>query len=472
MAVLRKGFLEGMASPGELSSPHLPHSGARSTSAVVAVSPRTGGRHVVSLPSTMSVQHSDKCHSRGLKRKIDNDDSSSGMPLSKKHAPAIHIAVVAVSPRTGGRHVVSLPSTMSVQHSDKCHSRGLKRKIDNDDSSSGMPLSKKHAPAIQYKETSTSGSAKKGVSCSVEYQIVQHEVLSSTSSKYEILQVLGSGAFGQVVKCMKQDTSEVVAVKILKNHPFLAEQRMNELNILAFLNAEGAYNYNCVKAFESFEHKGHICIVQEMLGQSLYDFLEQRQFRPLALRHVRYILEQLATALMKLKNLGLIHGDLKPENIMLVDPVRQPYKIKVIDFGLAFQYSTAEHPAYLQPRFYRAPEIILGVPNWEAIDMWSVGCIIAELFLGYPLYPGASEYDQIRYITDTQGVPEESLLNQGKKTGLYFCKTLDSAHPQWRLKTPEEYVAGAVGAKPPTETRKYIFHCLDCITATLQALSR
>lgn len=97
--------------------------------------------------------------------------------------------------------------------------------------------------------------------------------------------------------------------------------------------------------------------------------------------------------------LGLIHADLKPENIMLVDPARQPYRVKVIDFGSASHVSKAVCNTYLQSRYYRAPEIILGLPFSEAIDMWSLGCVIAELFLGWPLYPGSSEYDQVSGVS-------------------------------------------------------------------------
>ena len=80
---------------------------------------------------------------------------------------------------------------------------------------------------------------------------------------------------------------------------------------------------------------------------------------------------------------------------MLLDPVRQPYRVKVIDFGSASHVSKAVCNTYLQSRYYRAPEIILGLPFCEAIDMWSLGCVVAELFLGWPLYPGSSEYDQV-----------------------------------------------------------------------------
>uniref|UniRef100_A0A182SLF6 non-specific serine/threonine protein kinase n=1 Tax=Anopheles maculatus TaxID=74869 RepID=A0A182SLF6_9DIPT len=170
---------------------------------------------------------------------------------------------------------------------------------------------------------------------------------------------------------------------------------------------------------------------------------------------------QVLTALLKLKQLGLIHADLKPENIMLVDPNRQPYRVKVIDFGSASHVSKTVCNTYLQSRYYRAPEIILGLPFCEAIDMWSLGCVVAELFLGWPLYPGSSEYDQIRYISQTQGLPTEHMLNSASKTAKFFYRDVDSTYPFWRLKTPEEHEAETNNKSK--EARKYIFNCLDDI---------
>lgn len=292
-----------------------------------------------------------------------------------------------------------------------------------------------------------------------DYQLVQHEILCSVSSSYEVLEFLGRGTFGQVAKCWKRGTNEIVAIKILKNHPSYARQGQIEVSILNRLSAENADEYNFVRSYECFQHKGHTCLVFEMLEQNLYDFLKHSKFSPLPLRHIRPILQQVATALMKLKSLGLIHADLKPENIMLVDPIRQPYRVKVIDFGSASHVSKAVCSTYLQSRYYRAPEIILGLPFCEAIDMWSLGCVIAELFLGWPLYPGASEYDQIRYISQTQGLPAEYLLSAGTKTTRFFHRGPDSSYPLWRLKTPSEHEA-EMGIKSK-EARKYIFNCLD-----------
>ncbi|XP_065343539.1 homeodomain-interacting protein kinase 2 isoform X2 [Cloeon dipterum] len=294
-----------------------------------------------------------------------------------------------------------------------------------------------------------------------DYQLVQHEVLYSMTNQYEVLEFLGRGTFGQVVKCWKKGTSEIVAIKILKNHPSYARQGQIEVSILSRLSQENADEFNFVRAYECFQHKSHTCLVFEMLEQNLYDFLKQNKFSPLPLKFIRPILQQVLTALLKLKQLGLIHADLKPENIMLVDPARQPYRVKVIDFGSASHVSKAVCNTYLQSRYYRAPEIILGLPFCEAIDMWSLGCVVAELFLGWPLYPGSSEYDQIRYISQTQGLPTEHMLNSASKTTKFFYRDMDSTYPFWRLKTPEEHEA-ETGIKSK-EARKYIFNCIDDI---------
>ncbi|XP_039508380.1 homeodomain-interacting protein kinase 1 isoform X3 [Pimephales promelas] len=292
-----------------------------------------------------------------------------------------------------------------------------------------------------------------------DYQLVQHEILCSVSNSYEVLEFLGRGTFGQVAKCWKRGTNEIMAIKILKNHPSYARQGQIEVSILSRLSTENADEFNFVRSYECFQHKNHTCLVFEMLEQNLYDFLKHSKFSPLLLKCIRPVLQQVSTALMKLKSLGLIHADLKPENIMLVDPIRQPYRVKVIDFGSASHVSKAVCSTYLQSRYYRAPEIILGLPFCEAIDMWSLGCVIAELFLGWPLYPGASEYDQIRYISQTQGLPAEYLLSAGTKTSRFFHRGPDSSYPLWRLKTTAEHET-EFGIKSK-EARKYIFNCLD-----------
>ncbi|KAL5006844.1 hypothetical protein ScPMuIL_015650 [Solemya velum] len=344
--------------------------------------------------------------------------------------------------------------------------RGIKRKSHNLDAP--MQLTEAHPVSSEddnpktttAKTTTTTSKNTNSSNSEGDYQLVQHEVLYSMTNAYEVLEFLGRGTFGQVVKCWKKGTNEIVAIKILKNHPSYVRQGQIEVNILYRLSQENADEFNFVRSYECFQHKNHSCLVFEMLEQNLYDFLKQNKFQPLPLKYIRPVTHQVLTALLKLKNLGLIHADLKPENIMLVDPVRFPYRVKVIDFGSASHVSKVVCSTYLQSRYYRAPEILLGLPFCEAIDMWSLGCVIAELFLGWPLYPGSSEYDQIRYISQTQGLPAEHMLSSATKTTRFFVReNTDSNYPFWRLKNPEEHEAETkIKSK---EARKYIFNCLD-----------
>uniref|UniRef100_A0A8C8HL17 non-specific serine/threonine protein kinase n=1 Tax=Oncorhynchus tshawytscha TaxID=74940 RepID=A0A8C8HL17_ONCTS len=393
-----------------------------------------------------------------------------------------HIVVASASSTSGtagplgGGAVHNLTRRSTVSLLDTYQRCGLKRKSEElDNSNSSVTIIEEHGSGTTMIQnaasgatvatatataTSTATSKNSGSNNEGDYQLVQHEVVCSMTNTYEVLEFLGRGTFGQVVKCWKRGTNEIVAIKILKNHPSYARQGQIEVSILARLSTESADDYNFVRAYECFQHKNHTCLVFEMLEQNLYDFLKQNKFSPLPLKYIRPVLQQVATALMKLKSLGLIHADLKPENIMLVDPSRQPYRVKVIDFGSASHVSKAVCSTYLQSRYYRAPEIILGLPFCEAIDMWSLGCVIAELFLGWPLYPGASEYDQIRYISQTQGLPAEFLLSAGTKTTRFFNRVTDSTnYPLWRLKTPEDH-EGETAIKSK-EARKYIFNCLD-----------
>uniref|UniRef100_A0A674BTQ1 non-specific serine/threonine protein kinase n=1 Tax=Salmo trutta TaxID=8032 RepID=A0A674BTQ1_SALTR len=393
-------------------------------------------------------------------RAADSTGSARGPSSSSSSSTSHHVKDAASSSQPGDLY-------------NKQYSNSLKRKSEEVDSSDSVQiLEELSAPVLSNRPAagggtttaqsiahSTSTTKSSNSHSEGDYQLVQHEILCSLSNSYEVLEFLGRGTFGQVAKCWKRGTNEIVAIKILKNHPSYARQGQIEVSILSRLSTENADEFNFVRSYECFQHKNHTCLVFEMLEQNLYDFLKHSKFSPLLLKSIRPVLQQVATALLKLKSLGLIHADLKPENIMLVDPLRQPYRVKVIDFGSASHVSKAVCSTYLQSRYYRAPEIILGLPFCEAIDMWSLGCVIAELFLGWPLYPGASEYDQIRYISQTQGLPAEYLLSEGTKSSRFFNRGPDSSYPLWRLKTPSEHEA-ELGIKSK-EARKYIFNCLD-----------
>ena len=109
-----------------------------------------------------------------------------------------------------------------------------------------------------------------------------------------MLEFLGKGTFGQVVKCWRHGSNDVVAIKILKNHPSYARQGQIEVSILLRLRQENAGAFNVVWAYECFRHRGHACLVFEMLGQNLYDFLKENRFQPIALRHIRTVALQVS----------------------------------------------------------------------------------------------------------------------------------------------------------------------------------
>lgn len=117
---------------------------------------------------------------------------------------------------------------------------------------------------------------------------------------------------------------------------------------------------------------------------------------------------------------------------------------QVIDFGSASIFSEVRYvkEPYIQSRFYRAPEILLGLPFCEKVDVWSLGCVMAELHLGWPLYPGNNEYDQVRYICETQGLPKPHLLHAARKAHHFFKRNLhpDATNP-WQLKSSADYLA-------------------------------
>ena len=276
---------------------------------------------------------------------------------------------------------------------------------------------------------------------------------------YTIMDLLGTGTFGQVFRCLKEFDeiegsasarrlpSQVVAVKVVKGKPAYRTQGLLEVKIAKTVNRLGdpEDKHNIVRVLDSFEDRGHVCIVFELLSCSLLDVLTQNQYRGLPLEVVQHFTAQLLSALGVLQDTNIIHCDLKPENILIcpkncnsnsktsskqfsgdedIEPlISKPHKnmvdLKVIDFGSAcFEGKTMY--SYIQSRFYRSPEVLLGVPYNGAIDMWSLGCVCAEVYLGLPLFPGASQHNQLTRIVDMLGDIPEFLIEHGKNRKKFF----------------------------------------------------
>ena len=291
----------------------------------------------------------------------------------------------------------------------------------------------------------------------------QVHTLEQGRNQFRVVSLLGQGTFAQVFKCQCLQTGQIVALKVVKNKPAYTRQAAVEIDVFTAL--AGVENENMVGLQCYFLYHHHLCLVFELLGLNLYEVLKRRQFRGLPLAIVRTLVQQAVEGVKDLTSKNIVHCDLKPENILLSNEedanaivnageaqrlkgeaqrhkfinkedlmgsfsgtpttddtgrtsseastqFESTQKIKLIDFGSACFEGHAAH-TYIQSRFYRCPEILVGVPYDSAIDMWSMGCVAAELFLGLPILPGVNEHDQLRRISEMIGPLPDRMLEQG-----------------------------------------------------------
>lgn len=248
-----------------------------------------------------------------------------------------------------------------------------------------------------------------------DYNIVVGDHLAY---RYEVIDVLGKGSFGQVVRCVDHKTGGLVAVKIIRNKKRFHQQALIEVNLLQKLKEWDPHRRHAVVNFtQSFYFRGHLCISTELLGMNLYEFIKAHDFKGFSVKLIRRFTKQMLSTLTLLHAKKVIHCDLKPENILLVHPLCSD--IRVIDFGSSC-FENEKVYTYIQSRFYRSPEVILGMSYGMPIDMWSVGCILAELYTGYPLFPGENEQEQLACIMEIFGPPEKHLIEKSTRKKLFF----------------------------------------------------
>ena len=362
---------------------------------------------------------------------------------------------------------------------------------------------------------------------------------TSKGLEFHVQSLLGQGTFAQVYCCWESISKKRVALKIIKNKPAFTKQAAVEIEVFQALSAKKGGKQggggtvtseetagvggstpaspHMVNLLSSFMYKSHLCLVFECLGLNLYEVLKRRQFRGLPLVMVRTLARQAIEGVKELAGKSIVHCDLKPENILLAgeDVEKEvigageskqpepdsmsttgsvvslasmsstgskkgtsvPQTIKLIDFGSACFEGNSAH-TYIQSRFYRSPEVLMGLPYDSAIDIWSLGCVAAELFLGLPILPGVHEHDQCGRIIEMIGEIPDWMLEQGSKATKYYVKYIprnpnncsdskDSGSssagtsstdqmtkpsigssndtsrpmlPQWRLKSQDEYI--------------------------------
>ncbi|CAF1253353.1 unnamed protein product, partial [Didymodactylos carnosus] len=236
--------------------------------------------------------------------------------------------------------------------------------------------------------------------------------------RFEVLETLGKGSFGLVLRCYDHKKKEAVALKIIRNKKRFQQQGLVEVNILQHLrNLDVDNSLNVVHMKEHFSFRSHLCITFELLGINLYELIKKNNYQGFSVHLVRRFANSMLQCLRVMYREKIIHCDLKPENILLRQ--KGSSAIKVIDFGSGC-FESQRIYTYIQSRFYRAPEIILGIPYTPAIDMWSFGCILVELFTGYPIFPGENEQEQLAMIMEVIDLPPQHVLEQGSRKKLFF----------------------------------------------------
>jgi len=248
-----------------------------------------------------------------------------------------------------------------------------------------------------------------------EYICGQHDHIAY---RFEILKRLGKGSFGQVFRVYDHKRKETCALKILRNKKRLFKQGLIESKLLETLREKDPEDKkNIIRLKETFVFRQNLVMTFEMLSMNLYEFIKANNFQGVSSSLVRRFAIQLLVAMHFMRENSIVHCDMKPENILL----RRSNKsgIKIIDFGSG-TFETDQFYTYIQSRFYRAPEIMLGIRYTPAIDMWSLGCILYELYTGYPLFAGEDEKEQMQCIMEVKGVPPRSLIVLASRRKVFF----------------------------------------------------
>ncbi|CAM4402880.1 cyclin-dependent kinase-like 5 isoform X1 [Caretta caretta] len=251
--------------------------------------------------------------------------------------------------------------------------------------------------------------------------------IGNVMNKFEILGVVGEGAYGVVLKCRHKETHEIVAIKKFKDseeNEEVKETTLRELKMLRTLKQE-----NIVELKEAFRRRGKLYLVFEYVEKNMLELLEEMP-NGVPPEKVKSYIYQLIKAIHWCHKNDIVHRDIKPENLL----ISHCDVLKLCDFGFArnlSEGSNANYTEYVATRWYRSPELLLGAPYGKSVDMWSVGCILGELSDGQPLFPGESEIDQLFTIQKVLGpLPSEQMklfYSNPRFHGLRFPAV---SHPQ------------------------------------------
>lgn len=246
------------------------------------------------------------------------------------------------------------------------------------------------------------------------------------ANRYKVFATHGRGVFSSVLRArdvsdasLDQDMCPQVAVKVIRaNDTMYKAGKMERVILKKLSQADPQGNKHCVKMLDSFEYRNHLCLVFEPMDMNLRD-LTKKYGRGIGLHinAVKVYAAQMFIALLHLQNCGVLHADIKPDNI-LVNESRTT--IKICDFGSAMFSGDNEITPYLVSRFYRSPEVILGLPYDHPMDMWSIGCVIYELFTGQILFKGRTNNEMLKLMMDIKGPFPKKMVKKAEFAFKHF----------------------------------------------------
>ncbi|KAK9473824.1 kinase-like domain-containing protein [Dipodascopsis tothii] len=232
------------------------------------------------------------------------------------------------------------------------------------------------------------------------------KVLFNVSDQYQILDVIGEGAYGVVCSARHIPSGQAVAIKKITpfDHAMFCLRTLREMKLLRYFNHENIISILDIQKPKNYESFTEVYLIQELMETDMHRVIRTQN---LSDDHCQYFIYQTLRALKAMHSANVLHRDLKPSNLL----VNANCDLKVCDFGLARPVAAAEDnqgfmTEYVATRWYRAPEIMLTFKEYtKAIDVWSVGCILAEMLSGQPLFPGKDYQHQLMLILDVLGTP-------------------------------------------------------------------
>ena len=246
----------------------------------------------------------------------------------------------------------------------------------------------------------------------------RHQIGEILGDKYKIIGFHGQGVFSNVLKAIDVTTNDLVAIKLLRNNDHFRRTGKKEIQILKQLHAsdpEGKFNN--IRLLGEFMDREHLCLVFEPMDLNLRQLIKKTGGKGLNLNAIRVYGFKLLKALLQLRKEGIIHADMKPDNILVND---SRTVVKLADLGSAMEEHEYEPTPLLVSRFYRSPEIILGLRYSYPLDMFSFACVMYELATGKPMLRSRDNNHHLLLLTEYKGAPPKPLLRNALFRTQYF----------------------------------------------------